>query len=246
VAVAQRRAPRQARRAAQRQPLRPVDGVQPVRHLHVQLAAGLPHRAAGAVHARAPGAHQPGRRGQRGRLPGRHLAPQPQLPAHRRRAPRGHHVLGRPGAQRGRPGALRAAHRPLPERAPRQPARRLQLHLLPRHARENARRGARQERQAARAQQGQSAPFGRGGPTLFVRGGVGEFRGARVVVALLGRAGRLGPRRRGVAAGVRRRRGAAARLRGPTPRRGWPPSPRSACRSASARARRPRCRRRPR
>ncbi len=49
--------------------------------------------------------------------------------------------------------------------------------FFPDTAAENARRGARQERQAARAQQGQPAPFGRGGPTLFVRGGIGEFRG---------------------------------------------------------------------
>ncbi|GLC25601.1 carboxypeptidase regulatory-like domain-containing protein [Roseisolibacter agri] len=44
------------------------------------------------------------------------------------------------------------------------------------NGRENGRRAGRQERQAGRAQ-GQPAPFLRGGPTLFVRGGIGEFRG---------------------------------------------------------------------
>ncbi|MGZ8469024.1 MAG: outer membrane beta-barrel protein [Gemmatirosa sp.] len=49
--------------------------------------------------------------------------------------------------------------------------------FFPDTARENARGNAtRQERQAGRAQ-GQPAPFLRGGPTLFVRGGIGEFRG---------------------------------------------------------------------
>lgn len=48
--------------------------------------------------------------------------------------------------------------------------------FFPDTARENARRAGRQERQAGRAQ-GQPAPFLRGGPTLFVRGGIGEFRG---------------------------------------------------------------------
>ena len=47
--------------------------------------------------------------------------------------------------------------------------------FFPDTARQNARGNA--ARADRRAQQGQAAPFGRGGPTLFVRGGIGEFRG---------------------------------------------------------------------
>jgi hypothetical protein len=181
VAVAGRGAPRQAGRPRQRQPLRPVDGVQPLRHLHLQLARRLRRRAARALHALARRPHQPRRRAQPRRLPRRHLAPEPQLPAHLRRARRAVELLGGAGRERGGAGALRPQHRPLPERGAPEPARRLLVHLLPRHrragARDTARAAARGERQAQRAQQGGPGAFLRGGPTFFVRGGVGEFRG---------------------------------------------------------------------